>query len=98
MSSAVMTVSDVVSWLSGTSVRVAVTTIGGRLSIAVGSAAREKLGSKMKSRTTKTKTIILSFSRERGNVKQIGQVSWLGLQTYLPRLPTLEFPILDFRF
>src|SRR5215813_11975986 len=65
-----MTVRDVVSWLSGTSVRVAVTTIGGRLSTGVGSAAREKVGSKMKSRTTKTKTIILSFSRERGTLSR----------------------------
>jgi hypothetical protein len=65
-----------------------VTTIGGRLSTGVGSAAREKLGSKMKSRTTKTKTIKPLLFPRKGNVKQIGQVSWLGLQTYLPRLPT----------
>jgi hypothetical protein len=42
----------------------------------------------MKSRTTKTKTIKPLLFPRKGNVKQIGQVSWLGLQTYLPRLPT----------
>jgi hypothetical protein len=47
----------------------------------------------------KTKTFMeTSFSRERGLLWQDGQVSWLELQTYLPRLPTRRLRILDFRF
>jgi len=54
--------------------------MGGRLAGGRGSAAREKLGNKIKNSKTPKKNINISFSRERGNVKQTGQVSWLGFK------------------
>jgi hypothetical protein len=63
--------------LRGTSVRVAVTTIGGRLGSGAGSAPWEKLGNKIKNRRTQKKTIKPLLFPRKGNVETDGQVSWL---------------------